>query len=75
MEWVTLRFRKRGEEISKLADEHTLQLQSITPQRLPFSKTLLMSSDRWNRLQLLGTRNLVAGIEYAESLVVNLTAI
>jgi len=31
---------------------------------LPFSNTLLMSSDSWNRLHEAGTKNLAGGIVY-----------
>lgn len=44
-------------------------------EHVQFSSTLLMSSDRWKRRQLAGTRNLVDGISYALSLVESRTAI
>lgn len=44
-------------------------------EHLQFSRTLLMSSDRWNRRHEAGTRNLVAGIEKAASLVESRIAI
>ena len=57
--------RKGGErEFFPNSKERKERAQRSEEGCLPFSNTLLMSSDSWNRLHEAGTKNLAGGIVY-----------